>query len=256
VRVWRDDHVVDPLPAKALAPLQLRPLRSERRSVGGRTEETLDFAAYAFSRAPLQIAAPVFVATPRGGGPVRNVTGVPLALQVEPALADADATSPAELPGDLVLPERSRAPLLAWAALAALAMAALWRWWWTRPRAARPVAVRAPEPPRSAAAQALARLAALRAHATGDLAFATELVQTLRDYARARWAVAATERTSEELTREVEARAGASASADLQRALAASDLVKFARAALAPAQAEAALAAGEEFVRATAEAAP
>jgi len=205
VRTWEHGEEPGPFREGALAPLVLRPLGTEVREEGGRVVETRRFVAHAFVRGSVRTA--------EGGFSIRVLPSV-----------DPRDPGPPEWAEPLLPP-----PRFPWAwALAAAAAAAGAGWVALRRRV--PARAPAPEPLREdPRAEALRRLAALRASPAPDLLEAADLLRGFLD----RSGVPAPRRTTEEVladprTGEV---LGAERLPRLAEALGGVDLVKFALAA-------------------------
>jgi hypothetical protein len=257
VRVWRKDLVPDAWNDRALAPLTLALEGTSRREDAERVEETRRYRAFAFRLSDVAVRAPRMVVRAGNDAPPRVVSAAPLHVRVRGAL-DPEDPGPPEVPGDLLLPPRSRAAWIAAAAgvlLAALAAAVLVRRARARRRGRVPVPDAPPPPaarPLDAAERTLARLVAIGG---GDdprsVREALErIAAVLRDDVAARLAVPAHERTSEEIVAAL-ASAGSPARDALRRALARCDRAKFSGDASSPEDRDAAAADAIAFVRGT-----
>ncbi|TAH34435.1 MAG: hypothetical protein EYC70_15960 [Planctomycetota bacterium] len=256
-RVWGKDLVPEDWSDEALAPLVLRLEETKRREDARRIEETRRYQAHAFTLDDVVIAAPVFRARPRDGGPERVAAGEELSLRVRPAL-DRAAPGPAELPGE-PLAQPSRRRQWWWAGAIGLAALALALWSWRRrlrpPPAPPPVvSIPASDPPQVRAWQRLQRLAEQQPRSAGEIdAWHVEAASLARDYVGERCALRAAEMTTEEL------RAALEAARVLHRrhqellasVLAQCDLVKFARHAPPASERERLLETVAAFLRAT-----
>lgn len=255
--VWRRDLIPEPIRDEAFTPLRVRLRDTTQREADGRIAETRHYDAFAFARGELTVPAIAWKARPRAGGDERTATSEAFTLKVNTALAD-DTALAAELPGDLLLPTTPTARRWPWLLLALVPMVA-WLAWRRRARPAvvAPPPVTAPTEP--AHARALARVAALAEqppHTDAEVkAWCTEAVQLARDYVLVRFAVAASEMTTDELlAAEPLARAlPAAPRTHLTRLCQVGDLVKFARFRPEPDTQRALLADAEAFVRGTAQ---
>ena len=194
VRVWKSDLVPRAWSDKALAPLRVRLIDTQRREQGGHTEERRRYHGYAFATGVVQVPAPEFRAVPKRGGLERRVLGNALELRVTSALDPAD-------PGDVELPGGPLQPPFPWAIAAGaaallLVVAALVARRLQRRPAPQPV-VEAIEPTPRPDAIALRRIEELRARPAAD--HAEEFVAMLRVYLAERFDRRTRELTSPEL---------------------------------------------------------
>jgi hypothetical protein len=201
VRAWREPLEPIPWDERALDPLVVRLVESERSETASHVVETRRYAAYAFERGEVVVAAPEIVARPRGGGRERRAAGAELRLDVRGALPDPAAPGEVEPPGDLrsepfpwLLAAAAAGGAAAAAALAAIALA--------RRRRAGPGEAPAPRGT-TPAERALARLDALRSRAPRsrdeEAAFHLEAAALLRDYLAETRPTRATALTREEI---------------------------------------------------------
>ena len=259
-RVWAKELQAAEWNDRALDPLVVRLLETDRRDDGRHVEETRRYLAYAFTPETVTLPRIEFAADPRDGGPARKTSSEPLELLVRPALGPGEP-GPPELPGDLLAE-----PFPWWRAAAGIAVAfaaAATLVLRSRRRARRASvadstvgALDAPPPP-TAQERALDRLRRLRDRQPQSAsAIETDSIETaalLRDYTGEIAGVHAEEMTTEELTssRDVE-RVLASQHRDLLRdLLGRCDLVKFARAVPGAAQRERLLDDAARFVSET-----
>lgn len=232
-RIWRRDLVPEAFDDRALSPLVVRLLETRRRDDGRRFEETRRYEARAFERRDVRLA-PVLRARPGGVGAEVSATAAAVTISVRPSL-DPMKPGPVELPCSPLVPPltfwQRRGPLVLGGLAAAIAASvfALRRSRSRRaPPPATPVSVAPAEPP------ALGRLRALGNAPPPDdaglvQAFYIALSDIVREHVRDRTAIAALERTTEELlATEALASSLGPAPRDLLRGiLGRCDLVKF-----------------------------
>lgn len=111
VRTWEEEMSPSELEADFLRPLHTVLLSATR----GRTErgwfDNRTYHCRAFSLGEITVPAPAMVLSARDGGPAVTVSGSPLIVRVQSALAPGQADEPAESPGPLLsVPVRSRSP--------------------------------------------------------------------------------------------------------------------------------------------------
>ena len=222
LRVWNRDLVPAVWEDDALAPLRLELERTTTREDDARVAETRVYRAWAFERGGVALPAIAFRARPRAGGAEVETTSEPLRLDVASAIGAEDAGDP-ELPGE---PWPAPTPWAQWIGGAALllVLVAVAR---ARRKRPAPPSVSGPEPARSPADDARARLATLRGvdpvdHEQRQRWFG-ELDATLRAFLAARLDTDPTVKSTEELTALVED------GATLASVLGPCDLARFAR---------------------------
>ncbi len=261
-RIWRRELVPEAFDDRALSPLVVRLVETRRRDDGRRFEETRVYEARAFERSDVRLA-PVLRARPGGVGAEVTATAAAVTISVRPSL-DPMKPGTVELPCAPLVPPLSfwqrRGPLVLGGLAAAIAVSvfALRR---SRSRRAPP-----PTPPAPVAAEdapALRRLRALGKALPPDdadlvRAFYVALSDIVREHVRDRTAIAALERTTEELlaTEALASSLGAAPRDLLREILGRCDLVKFSGALPAAAARAGILEDGLRFVADTSTGAP
>ncbi len=216
---------------RALAPLVVAQLDSDRSERGGWVRETRRFRAQAFVRDEVTIGPLRMLVTPLAGGAPSEHVCEPLTRKVRSSLAN-DADLVAEQSMDLLRPE----PVASWmpmafaaAALAAVGFLVRGLRSSRRARAAAPVVEAPAEPAHDARGAALEAIASIGARSVDDVEFAAALAKAMREWAARRSRMRASTSTTEELCAALAASVGPVATQQFTAALSPCDLVKFAR---------------------------
>lgn len=216
---------------RALAPLVVAQLDSDRSERGGWVRETRRFRAQAFVRDEVTIGPLRMLVTPLAGGAPSEHVCEPVTRKVRSSLA-SDADLAAEQPMELLRPERGAdwSPLaFATVALAAVGLLVRGLRSSRRARTAAPVFEAPAEPAHDARGAALEAIASIGARSVDDVEFAAALAKAMREWAARRSRMRASTSTTEELCAALAASVGPVATQQFNAALSPCDLVKFAR---------------------------